>query len=421
MLVVLNGIFVAAEFAIVAVRAPKALEASEQGSAVARYVYRLITSPTGKDRYIAVAQLGITLASIGLGMYGEKTVASWLYGPLEEYGHLGHAAAHTVGTIISLGLITYMHVVFGEMIPKALALQFPERTAYSVTRMMQSFGGLFAPLVTVLNAAAFGLMRLLRIHDPGSGNRLYSSEELELLVRESAQSGLVEPEQQQLIERIFHFGEREAHHVMTPRTRLVALESSTPGEVVLEFLREHGHSRYPVYQGDLDHILGFVHVKDVIRAQTQRPGPLVLSDLLHIAPSVPRSMGLEDVLAVLKRERVHAAIVTDEFGGTAGMVTLQDLLEEIVGEEEVGESLFEELGDGRLRVRGDAPVELLEQALGQRFEEHNADTVAGLLLEELGRNAQSGDSVELPGVRLTAEAVEGPLPRTVLVERAQLV
>lgn len=187
-LVLLNGLFVAAEFALVASRRSRLQALAEGGSSAARWLYDLTAQITGKDRYIAVAQLGITLASVGLGMYGEPVMAAWLYGPFEGWG-LSYAAAHTVGFVVTLSLITFMHVIFGEMIPKALALQTPEALSVRVHPLIQGFGVVFRPMISLLTALALGLMRLLKIREPGEGALLYTSKELSIVTEESAEGG----------------------------------------------------------------------------------------------------------------------------------------------------------------------------------------------------------------------------------------
>ncbi|MDQ3398605.1 MAG: hemolysin family protein [Deinococcota bacterium] len=411
LLVAVNGLFVAAEFAIVGVRHSRITELAEEGLGTARALKRILDKQENLDRYIAVAQLGITLASIGLGMYGERSVAAWLYGPLEHYGGLGYAASHLVGTIVAVSLLTYMHVVFGEMIPKALALHAPEGTSFKVAGLMLLFSRVFHPAVLVLNTISNALLRLLKIPISDPMGRLYSPQELELLVAESHEGGSLGDEQRALIQNIFDFGERTAQQVMVPRRSVVAIEIDSSPAAIWELLRTEGYSRLPVYEGNLDHVIGILHIKSFIRQQLTEPESLVLNNLLRKPLHVLEQMPAEEVLDLLKRNKNHMAVVVDESGGTAGIVTLEDLLEEVVGplgdEFDRDEPDIERLGDGSLRVKGEVLIEELNDTYGTALHSAHVETVAGLILEALGRPARAGDAATMAGVELVVEEVEG--------------
>ena len=330
-LVLVNGLFVAAEFALVSAR-PTRLEAlADDGNRSARWLIGVFDRPTGKDAYIAVAQLGITLASIGLGMYGEPAVAHWLYGPFEQLG-LSSAAAHTVGFVVALSGITFMHVVFGEMIPKALALQAPEQVSVAVNPAMRAFSVVFRPFVVALTATAFALMRLLRIPEPDHRMSLYTSAELAIVTDEAAASGTLGAMQRNLIHNVFEFDERTAAELMTPRRRIATIDVATPAAEVSHIVDTQPWSRYPVTDGDLDRVVGVLHVKDVIRAQ-QRGTSLEVADLVRPLPTVPATATAEGVLELFRRERTHACLVVDEFGSTLGLVTMDDLIAEVMDDE----------------------------------------------------------------------------------------
>ena len=418
-LIILNGLFVAAEFAIVGSRRTRVDKYAEEGSAAARYVQRVLSSPENQDRYIAIAQLGITLASIGLGMYGEQSIAGWLYGPLERFGGLGYAASHTVGTIIAVSFLTYFHVVIGEMIPKALALQKPEETSFRVARPMRVVGTIFRPAVWALNGAGTLLLKAMRVPEPDAKSRVYTPQELELVVGESSEAGALESEQQELIANIFDFSERDVGQLMTPRPRVVGLSVDSTREDLGALIREGQHSRFPVFEGDLDHIVGLLHIKDFIRQQMQpeQPSHFDLRSLVRRAPRVPEGMAAERLLESFKRLKVHMAVVMDEFGGTAGIVTLEDLLEEVVGEvqDEFDQETppVQRVDDNVLLVRGDVLLDDLNEHHGFDLSSETSDTVAGLLLDELGRPPEVGDEATLGEVHLKAEEVEGLVIRKV--------
>lgn len=421
LLVALNGLFVAAEFAIVGARAVRLdQDADGRGTSAHRYLKRVLDSPAGQDRYIAIAQLGITLATIGLGMYAEPAIAAWIYGPLEHLPGVGTTGAHAIGTVVAVAGLTYVHVVIGEMIPKALALQAPEATALRIARPMQITGVVFRPLVAVLNGVATLLLHLLRVPITEGAARLYSPEELVHLVRESHREGAVSESEQQIISNIFDFAERRVRDLMVPRTRVAALPLDAELADVEEKMNTLHYSRYPVYRDEIDHVVGIVHVKDVIK-QRARGEPFDLRRLVRRVPRVPESMRAERLLAAFKRLHVHMALVVDEYGGTSGIVTLEDLLEEVVGEvedefDEAEPPELEPLGEGRYRVDGAMALYDLNEALELGLDSDDADTVAGLALEALQRAPEEGDEVEVDGVRLRLAQVEGLAIRALELE-----
>lgn len=406
LLVIVNGLFVAAEFALVVTRPSRLEPLAERGNGAARWLLRMYGDPTGRDRYIAVSQLGITLASIGLGMYGEPQVAGWLEGPLERFG-LGLEVVHTVGFVLALSLITFMHVVFGEMIPKALALQTPEAVSVNVNPLMRFFSLLFRPLVTVLNAMALGLMRLLRIKDPSRQALLYTSKELSILTGESAEGGQLGQVQRDLIQNIFALEERTAGELMTPRRKLDALPQQAAPEEIIARIARSPRSRYPVYGEDLDEILGVLHIKDFIRARTQGRST-ALGRLVRPLPSVPAGASAEALLAMFKRERVHAALVVDEYGGTLGFVTMDDLIQDVIEDEGMPDrDWIRKNEDGSYTLNGEVSLKELREVHALPLQRAGVITIAGLLLAVHGTVPVPGAMVEIQGHQLTAEEVQG--------------
>ncbi|WP_019011906.1 hemolysin family protein [Deinococcus aquatilis] len=404
-LVILNGLFVAAEFSLIASRRSRLHTLAGSGNGAARWLLGVFDRPAGKDRYIAIAQLGITLASIGLGMYGEPQIAKWLYGPFEDWG-LSYAAAHTAGFVVALSLITFMHVVFGEMIPKALALQTPEAVSLQVNPLMRVFGLIFRPLVSVLNAVALGLMRLLGIKDPGKDSLLYTSKELSILTDETALSGQIGDVQRDLIQNIFALEEHTAEDLMTTRPRLEALNVQASVEEVTARIAASPRSRYPVFEDNLDQMIGVLHVKDFIRARAFGRSAH-LGRLVRPLPHVAATATAEDLLAQFKRERIHAALVVDEFGGTLGFVTMDDLIEDVMEEEDTEVSNWVQANtDGSWTLDGEVTLsELNEHDLTLHSDDVN--TVAGLLLAAYGTVPAAGTTVHVQGHDLTAEEVKG--------------
>lgn len=405
-LIAINGLFVAAEFALVGARRSRLQTLAGGGSAAARWLVKLYDREGGKDSYIAIAQLGITLASIGLGMYGEPAVASWLYPGLEGAG-LSYDQAHVAGFVIALGGITYLHVVFGEMIPKALALQVPEQVSLSINPLMRAFGFLFRPMVYVLNQTAFGLMRVLGIPDPGKGAMLYSSKELEIATDEVAASGQLDEAQRILIENIFEMEDRTAEELMTSRSRMEAMALDTPVDRVAAMISASTRARYPVYARSLDDIGAVLHVKDFIRARMS--GTLTdLSAVTRPLPRVAATATATELLALFKKQRTHAALVVDEHGGTLGFVTMDDLVEDLIEEvEDTRSEWIWETAEGSLLLDGEVTLAELSEDHDIHLQQQDIVTVAGLVLAKKGLVPEQGDRLEVGGYRLTIDEVSG--------------
>jgi CBS domain containing-hemolysin-like protein len=377
-LVVVNGVFVAAEFALVGARRSRLQTLADAGSRPARWLLGVFDRATGKDGYIAIAQLGITLASIGLGMYGEPAVAGWLYGPFEDWG-LSNTAAHTVGFVVALSGITYMHVVFGEMIPKALALQAPESVSLRVNPVMRVFGLVFRPMVAVLNATALGLMRLLRIPEPDKRLALYTSAELAIVTDETASSGQLGVMQRDLIRNVFDLDERTAEELMTSRSRIDSIDASAAPDEIVARITASSRSRYPVVDGSLDRVVGVLHIKDFIRAH-QRGGSVALGELVRPIPSVAATVNAETLLELFRRDRTHAALVVDEHGGILGLVTMDDIIAEVMDDEVSSDSEPVRHDDGSLGLDGEITLAELEDDHGIVIVNPAVTTIAGVVL-----------------------------------------
>lgn len=418
-LILLNGVFVAAEFAIVTAPRTRLAQMAAGGSRLARNVLSVQRDPLRQNRYITTAQIGITVVSLGLGMYGEHVVAEWLFHPLESLGALAEPAAHTLATVLAVVALTYLHVVIGEMVPKTLALQSPEPTALALDRPMGLMEKLFSPVVFVLNGLGNVVVRALGIPPVAQGERLFSPEELELIVEESFEGGLLAPSEQLLIENIFDLRERTVGQVMTPRTRVVGIPLGASPTDAMELLCEMRKTRYPLFDGSLDRVIGILHAKDLIRQFVRNPEELDLRALARPAVFLPEALSLEKVLIRFRAERLQMAIAMDEFGGMAGLVTLEDLVEEVVGEiqDEFDHEIepIEELDDRRLRVRGDLILDELDQLYDLALIYPEADTVGGLVMSELGRIPIPEDRVEFGGVTFQVESVEGMAVQTVIV------
>jgi CBS domain containing-hemolysin-like protein len=419
LLIVLNGLFVAAEFSIVTVPPTRLARLVEDGSKAAQRVLSVLRNPNRQNGYIATAQVGITIASLGLGMYGEEVVAEWFRAGLGRLDALAEPLVHTLGLVLAVGLLTYLHVVIGEMIPKSLALQSAESTVLRLDWPMRVSGWLFRPMVVVLNGLGNRIVHLLGVAPLDAQSRLYSPDELEMIVDESVEGGLLESSEQLYIENIFDLHERTAGQVMTPRTRIVGIPVNARPEAVFRRLCETRQTRYPLYEGNLDQIVGMLHIKDIARLTVQGETGFDLGKLARPAAYVPESLTVEKTLMRFRSEGLQMAIVIDEYGGTSGLVTLEDLIEEVVGEiqDEFDQEIqpFEVLAPRVLRVRGDLILDELEQHFDLPVETPEVDTVGGLVMAILRRIPRPGDSIDFAGVTFTVEEVRGLAVQTVIV------
>lgn len=403
-LVAINGVFVAAEFALVGSRRARYVDLANGGNRAAKWLLKIFDRPTGKDSYIAVAQLGITLASIGLGMYGEPAIAHLIEEPLE--GVVSDGALHTIGFGIALAIITFLHVVFGEMIPKALALQSPEGTSLSVSPIMRVFSFLFRPAVAALNWIAFGLMRLLRIPEPDKAMSLYSADELAIVTEESATVGELPKLQSEIIHNIFELEDLTAEEIMTSRSHIEAIERSATRAEIADKVTGAARSRYPVYLDDLDNVVGLLHVKDFVR-ESQGNDQLDLGTIVRRLPTVTRNTAADVLLDRFKRERIHAALVVDELGSTIGLVTLDDIISEVIDDPAGDHDLpAVKHADGSMTLDGETTLAELKDDFGFNFDSKDITTLAGLVLASTGTIPDVGQTVEVQGHELSVVDVD---------------
>lgn len=421
-LVLLNGFFVAAEFSLVSVRQTRIAELVSQGNVSAKAVHEALKNP---DRVIAATQLGITLASLGLGWIGEPAVAHLLLPIINLFPPaVRSGVSHSLSVGLAFALITFLHVVVGELAPKSIALQNPERTSLIVARPTLWSEMIFKPVIWALNGTGNALLRLVGVR-PATGHELvHSVEELKMLVTASTEGGVVEPEEREMLHAVFDFGELLVGQVMIPRTEVVAVEADIPLEQILSLITESTYTKFPVYDDNLDTILGVVHVKDIVRVM-QEPGwqECTARALVREPIYVPESIPVSALLLQFRRERQHIAIVLDEYGGTAGLVTLEDLLEEIVGE--VSDPFdrtspeFQTLPDGSILIDGMTLIEDVNARLGLDLEDPNYYTIAGYVLGKLGRIPNQAESIEGNGVRLQVESMDGLRISRVALTRLQ--
>jgi CBS domain containing-hemolysin-like protein len=418
LLVGANGFFVAAEFSLVSVRRTRIAELVASGNASAEAVQKAISNP---DRVIAATQLGITLASLGLGWIGEPALSHWLYPVVRLFpGDIQSEVSHSIAAGISFAIITFLHVVVGELAPKSIALQDPERTSLMVARPTLWVEWIFKPVILVLNGTGNALLKLVGVK-PASGHELvHSVNELKMLVTASAESGVVEEDESEMLHAIFDFGQLLVRQVMIPRTEIVAVDADMLLDDVTRLVTENSYTKLPVYEDDLDQILGILHIKDLLRMITQEgeqhgTARALVRETLY----VPETLSVNQLLHQFRDNRQHIAIVMDEYGGTAGLVTLEDILEEIVGEvrdpfEDETEEI-QTMEDGTILVNGLMLIEDVNHHLGLNLIDPHYDTIAGYMMGKLGRIPKTGDVIEAGGVRITVDVMDG-----MRVERLQL-
>jgi CBS domain containing-hemolysin-like protein len=409
-LVLANGFFVAAEFALVSVRRTRIAELVARGDVSAQAVQKAIENP---DQVIAATQLGITLSSLGLGWVGEPALAHLIQPLLSLFpGTIQDEISHSISIAIAFTLITFLHVVVGELAPKSIALQDPESTSLVVAGPTLWAERIFKPAIWVLNGTGNALLRLVNVQ-PASGHQLvHSVEELRMLVSASAESGVVQEDESEMLQAVFDFRSLLVRQVMVPRTEMVAVEANTPLEDIIGLVSESTYTKFPVYENDLDHIIGIVHVKELLNLmQSEDCQGCIARKVVREPVFVPETATVSGLLSQFRAYRQHIAIVLDEFGGTAGLATLEDLLEEIVGEVsdpfDVIAPEFQTLPDGSTLVEGRIMIEEVNEKLGLELDDPDYDTIAGYVLGRLGRIPQAGDGVEGDGVRIRVQEMDG--------------
>ena len=415
-LILLTGLYVAAEFAAVSARRSRLRRMAEDGNLLAARLLPVLEDPRELDRYIAASQVGITLSSLILGAYGKATLAPRLSPLLEQFGTMQPATAESTAAVAVLIFLTTLAVIVGELVPKSLALQNPTATALFTVLPMQWSIRVFSWSITFLNGSGVLLLKLMRV--PTTGHRhVHSPEEIELLIAESRDGGLLEPQEQVRLHRALRLGLRSARQLMVPRARLVGVDEAMPFEDVLRLVAASPYSRLPIYRGSLDNVVGILHIKDVVTRFVQS-GNLTIASLLRPIVRVPDSMAADRLLAFLRERRVHQALVVDAAGAVVGLITLEDVLGELLGgvadEFKVPHLRPIRLSDGRIRLPG---LMRLEQAapLVAGAWRGPAETVGAHILQALGRVPEPGEEVAVDGLPVEIEAVDAGAVTSVIV------
>lgn len=414
-LIAANGFFVAAEFALVKVRATRIEHLAKTGNRTARVVQK---QTSHLDTYIAATQLGITLASLALGWIGEPSLAH-LIEPLFQW--IGGAAAQEitngVAVAISFALITGGHIILGELVPKAIALQQDEKTALFVARPLWLFARVFQPIILLMNGVGNGVVRLLGFRSAGEHTSVHSPEELEMLILQSNKAGLLEQQETDFLRHVFSFEETSVRQIMIPRTQMVGLPLESSFEEVRSLILSERFTRYPVYEKDVDSIVGMVHLKDLIVAFSSQDeqAPFTLRPFLRPILAVPETTSIGPLLTQMQREHKHLAVIIDEYGETDGIVTLEDILEELVGDvqdefdvsRQGGHSAIEILPDGSCSVDGLLSLSDFAKHFGTEPASSQVQTIGGYILEQEDHIPRVGDVIHLGPYQLRVEAMNG--------------
>lgn len=414
LLILVNALYVAAEFAAVSVRRSRIQQRAEEGNWLARRLLPHIADPHRLDHYIAASQVGITISSLVLGAYGQAKLAPGLTPLFEGWGGLQAVAAQSTAAGVVLIMLTAAQMILGELVPKSLALQFPTQVAlYTILPMQWSVRAL-SWFIGVLNGSGLAILRVLGVKHDGHVH-VHSPEEIEYLIAESREGGLFEADEHARLRRALRMGTIAVSEVMVPRTEIVGIDVKSDFQEMLRIAGESPYTRLPVYQGSLDHIVGYLHVQDIARQVLDGGQKLPLRRVVFI----PESLTLDRVLERLRSERQHMALVSDEFGGIAGLVSVSDILEEILGgmadEFKLSGPAPERLPDGRWRLPGSTRLEEAVQLLGTDWEGESA-TVAGFLMERIERLPRSGEEFVIDGVPVEVEHMSGRTVESILAQ-----
>ena len=422
LLVALNGLFVAAEFAFVKIRTSKVEEMVKEGKTSAGIVKEAIGN---LDGYLAVCQLGITIASLGLGALGEPAIATLIEPLLEPFG-ISEGTLHFVAFVVAFGIITFLHVVFGELAAKSFAIARPEGTSLLVAPFMKLFYYAFWPGVWVFNGTANAFVRMFGVPPASEAEEAHSEEELRLIIGQSTEQGVLKEDEEGMLRAIIQLEETNAREIMVPRPNIESIPAEMRLEELFSVVAEGEHTRYPIFEDDAgERIVGVIHAKDVLRAANEAgnlEADVTARDLKRDVLTIPENRSVDKILKDLRAQRLQMAVVIDEWGSFEGLLTLEDIVEEIVGEirdefDEEGIAIWEH--DSGYAIDGRVPIRDVNEALGSEFESEDFDTIGGLVLGRLARVPEVGDEVRIDGHVLRVDEVDGARIASVMVQEEQ--
>lgn len=407
-LVGLNGFFVLSEFALVKVRKTRLAELAETGSSQANVALEVTSN---LDAYLSSTQLGITLASLGLGWLGEPAIATLLNPLFEQYLGWDPVVTHSVSAVIAFILITFLHIVLGELVPKSLAIQNAEVAALKTAGPIRLFYKVFYPVIKSLNGLSNLVLRALNIKPANEADLAHSEEELRMLVDASQRNGILDKMEGKLLDNVFEFSDRVVSEVMVPRQDMACIFTEDSLEEAAAVVKKYGHTRYPLCEESKDNVIGLVHMRDLLNLE-DNPEINLIEQVKREILVVPEGMPISFLVQKMRLQRTHMAVVVDEFGGTAGMVTIEDLLEELVGEiydefEEVQTSEIVKVQDGEYLINGRVLLDDVSELLIISLEDDSVSTIGGYVFSRLGRTPVKGDHVEFDGYIFHVLEVKG--------------
>lgn len=419
-LVLLNGFFVASEFALVAIRKTRIEELIKKGNTSAKLVLKAIND---LESYISATQLGITLASLALGWIGEPAIAHFL----EPYftflqQETAFLTAHTLAVIIAFSLITFLHIVLGELAPKSIALQSAEKTSLVIIAPLMIFTRVFKPFIWLLNGAGSLVLKLFGFSAPSGHQLVHSEEEIKIILAQSAEGGTLEKQEVKMIHKVLQLADIPVRNIMMPRTDIKAIEAGLTVKELKKLVRQDMLSRYPVYKGTIDTIIGYVHEKDINKYKSEKGEiSLLESGIIRKIINVPEVQRIDDVLQAMRKRKVHMAIVNDEYGGTLGIVTLEDILESIVGEIydefDKAEVTIQKQTDGKYVVDGLVPIQVIQQKFNVPIKGQGYVTIGGVVFGLLGKEPKVGDSIQVGTIELQIKEIEKKRIKTLILSK----
>lgn len=407
-LILFNALYVAAEFSTVSSRRSRLAQMANDGNRVAQLLLPIVEDRRRLDTYVAACQIGITASSLTLGYYGQAALTPLVSPRVAELGDVSQTAVQSIVATGVLLFLTTLQVILGELVPKNVGIQYPEQLALLTAVPMRWSMALFRPLIWFFNGSGQIILDLMDL-DTTEHAHIHSPSEIQILVQESTAGGLLDPVEERLLTNTLRLRGQTVRQVMIPRTQMLVASADTPSSELLVHLAESPFSRLPLYAESIDDIVGVVHMKDLLCLDWQSEQDV--RQVMHAVPFVPATTSVNEVFTLLQQEQHHVAIVLDEFGGTAGMVTIEDLIEEIFGEFQdefdVESPLIEAQPNQRVRVRGDTSITTLNAQLGLDLPAEDVDTVGGLVLSELGRVPAEGDQLQIGDVTLRIESMDG--------------
>lgn len=417
LLIAVNALYVAAEFATVSARRSRIQNLAEEGNRLAARLLPVLEDSHKLDTYIAACQIGITLSSLVLGAYGQATLAVQVGPWFQRWGGLQEVAAQSASAIVVLVFLTVLQMVLGELVPKSVALQYPTQTAlYAVLPMKWSLK-LFSWFIAVLNGSGLLILKLIGMNQAGH-RHIHSPEEIDLLIAESRKGGMLTPEEHRRLRRALRLGMRPARQLMVPRNRVAVVNLDDPIDAVLSHAAGTPYTRMPVYRGSIDNVIGILHTQDLVLRQLKHGNIPSLADLVRPIPEIFENVTADRMLEMLQKNHSHQAIVRDEFGGFVGLVSLDDVLAEILGEAtdefKTGKPRPERLPDGRVRLPGLLRLNEAEPWLGVLWD-GQSETVGGHVTEVLGYFPDAGETLTIGGMEIEVERVENRVITSVLV------